>query len=684
MHCSIRRLLRVISLRPTVHLVLFQDHFHSLRLLFASPLYCRLLQPAAGSPVSLSSTARVSFSLAEGTFALREGLKGGGCSPSSALSSEEPDYPASSQEQSELTSCLHQLDLCQSHNDYIQGFSACSNLRSFLKSPLQNPYVVFRTLLESYSQHLIWTDPVWALWRLEQIREGLGIAYLTLMGEGKVASQETRERVERVVRKGVEGREEGKLGVYAECLIEIINSGIWSLSNPLYPVDPDFPSQLLRTLQILQGQPHRISSALQFGHEFFRLSLFHRSLSLDLAAEVAKSNPEGAEFLLTYLKQDLEVGWGLRYYAMVKVAGVMDWLEPMLQRKVVEGALPKTQGLMQMMGSREGEEAWRVRAGAYHAFTIISSQSSNEDLRDLANSTLRTAQSSETHPVLLSFMRDQLTLQKLLEPSIEVYIERPELLVIGWESGVGRAVIGDLNRKEINVYEKDFFSDSARVAIVDLSRALVTGGREHPRHTYEMSLLTGEYCRLEEMQEGRWWHSSALGALQEVWVSGGRNRKGTLKSVEVYREGKWEKAGDLSLCRECHSSAYMQEALYLCGGSGREEIPKYIEKLSNSQSTFLPISLPENRLFPGFLLISPSSFLIAGGQYSKDKKDVWEINTVTSELKVLPKLPTSCSFACNASSIRSGFVYLLNCEDRELMEFDLMAQEWKVYSTVVS
>ena len=673
-------LLRVVTFRPKVYFVLLQDGFGALRMIFTAPHYFRVLRPTASFSGLLVASGRLEFSLEEGTFTLKAGLKGGGCSPSSASGSEEPDYPASSQEQSEVITRLHQLHICQNSNDYVQGFAAYKDLRAFFKSSLHNPYAVFRTLLETYSSYT-WTDPVWTIWTLEQIREVLGIAYLTLMGEGKVVTQETRERVEEVVKRVVKGKEEGKLGVYAKCLVEIITSGIWSLSNPLYPVDPDFPSQLLRTLQILQGHPHRISSALQFGHEFFRLSLFHRSLSLDLASEVAKTNPEGAEFLLTYLKQDLEVGWGLRYYAMVRVAGVMDWLEPMLQRKVVEGALPKTQGFMQMMGSREGEDAWRVRAGAFHAFVIISTQSSNEDLRDLANSTLQAAHSSESHPPLLSFMRDRLSIQKLSDPSTEVYIERPEPLVIGWESGVGRAVVGDLTGKEVIVYEKDLFTDSAGVVIVDSSRAIVAGGREHPRNAYEISLLTGEYCCLEKLLEGRWWHASTLGTPQEVWISGGRDRKEMLRSVEVYRDGKWEKVGDLSMPREYHNSAYMREALYVFGGSASEEISKSIEKISNGQSSFLPFDLPEPRLFPAFLFLSPSKLLLAGGKSDKEKKDVWEINILTSEIKVLPKLPTSCSFPCNASSIRNGYVYLLNCTDRELMEFDMIGQEWKIYST---
>lgn len=671
-------LLRAVTLRPNCYMVFFRDAKEGLKAWFASPKYSAVLSNSG--PEVLNSAFRLhSFSLESRSFRLYSGLQGGGCTFSTPGGSNEPEVPASSPDQRDVSQRIKSLHQYQQENDWGSAFQVNADLTTFLRSDFPKPYAVLRTLIEAYSS-LDWNGKLCTSWILVHIKELLDKVYLTMVLERQAISQGSKQYLRQLLDIILEQDERNmRLDLYLKLYLQVILSGFDAIAINSFPEDETLRKQIGKTLQVLKGQEAATTEIVGFGAELYSVGLFHRALSIEVAAALARTQGEaGLDYLLTFLRADAAVAWHYRYLAMLKLSQLLRHLDPILQKRVLEGHLPKSQGLTHLLSLTEGDEAWIVRCAAFHSFLYITTNPPSEEIREMAASALENAKITESDDRVRNFIRQSASIRKLYDPSIEEYIDQPTQFLMTFPSGVGRAYLADLNLKAVSIFEKDFLHGSSRVIITKKNLAIVTGGADHPAHSYEVSLVTGEYLRMPELNEGRYWH--AVTALDNViYITGGRNKREVLRSVECYKSGKWELISPMNMPRDSHNAVTANRKIYVFGGTGSEDSTNSIEVLSEGEWTILPVRLPEPRTSPALLFITPSKVLIAGGKYQKDRKEVWQLDIETGEVQEMPKLPASCSFTSNPVSVRNGFVYMLSSEEQELLQFDLIEQKWEVF-----
>ena len=671
-------LLRAVPLRANCYLVFFRDAQAALKAWFVSPKYSVILSNA-GPEVPRCPPHLHSFSLESRSFRLYSGLQGGGCTFSTPSSSNEPEVPASSPDQRDISQRIKSLHQYQQDNDWGNAFQVNADLTAFLRSDFPKPFAVLRTLIEAYSS-LDWNGKLCTSWILVHIKELLDKVYLTMVLERQAISQGSKQYLRQLLDIILEQDERNmRLDIYLKLYLQVILSGFDAIAVNSFPEDEHLRKQIGKTLQVLKGQEVVSTEIVGFGAELYSVGLFHRALSIEVAAALARTQGEaGLDYLLTFLRADAAVAWHYRYLAMLKLSQLLKHLDPILQKRVLEGHLPKSQGLIHLLSMSEGEEAWIIRCAAFHSFLYLTANPPSEELLQTATSALESAKTAESDDRVRNFIRQSASIRKLYDPSVEEYIDQPTQFLMTFPSGVGRAYLADLNLKTVSIFEKDFLHGSSRVIITKKNLAIVTGGADHPAHSYEVSLLTGEYLRMPELNEGRYWH--AVTALDNViYITGGRNKREVLRSVECYKSGKWELISPMNMPRDSHNAVTANRKIYVFGGTGSEDSTNSIEVLSEGEWTILPVRLPEPRTSPALLFITPSKVLIAGGKYQKDRKEVWQLDVETGEVQEMPKLPASCSFTSNPVSVRNGFVYMLSSEEQELLQFDLIEQKWEVF-----
>ena len=677
-------LLRVFQVQSQTYVVLFREPSQQLKAWLASPRFSTILSDASSEqfPSEVVETARLGFCVESKSFTLAGGLRGGGCNLTRVTSNFEPDMPASSPEQRDIALQIKNMHAYQQENDFQNAFAIDTELREFLRGDLQKPFAVLRTLIEAYTS-LDWNGKLCTSWILVRIKELLDKVFLVMTLDKQAISPTSKQYLRQLLDIMLEEDEKNmRLDLYLKCYLQFIMSGLEAISGTAFPEDEEVRKQIAKTLQLLRGQNVAAGEAVSVGSEFYKVSLFHRALSIEVAAVTGRTQSDGVDYLLTFLRHDAAVPWNLRYLAMLKLSEMVNYLEAPTQKRILEGHLPKTQGLIHMLGVTEGEDAWMLRAGAFHSFVYISQQATNEEVKEMASTTLEGAKAAESDVRVKNFMRQSASLRKLYDPRVEEFIDQPTQFLMTFPSGVGRAYLADLNTKTVSIFEKDFLHGSSRVIITKKNLAIVTGGADHPTHSYEVSLQTGEYLRMPELCEGRYWHAVTL-LDNVIYITGGRNKREVLRSVECYKAGKWELISPMNLPRDSHNAVTANRKIYVFGGTGSEDSINSIEVLSDGEWTLLPVRIPEPRTSPALLFVTPSKVLIAGGKYQKDRKEVWQLNIESGEVVELPKLPASCSFTSNPVSVRNGFVYMLSSEEQELIEFDLIEQSWTVYDTAV-
>ena len=672
-------LLEVRELRQNCYMVVFREEEGAVKAWFASPKYSVLLDRKGHSAGNVTSTSQITFNLETRNFHISSGLKGGGCTFSNPISSNEPEVPASSPEQRDISLRIKSMHQYQQENDWTSAFHIHLDLTTFLRNDFAKPFAMLRTLIEAYSS-LDWNGKLCTAWILVHIKELLDKVYLSMVLEKQAIAPSSKQYLKQLMDIILEQDERNmRLDLYLKLYLQIIMSGLEAIASNVFPQDEELIKQIANTLKLLQGQNVPSAEIVGFSADIYKTSLFHRALSIEVAAALAKSQGEsGLDYLLTFLRRDAAVPWNLRYLAMLKLAHLLKFVDPLLQRRVVEGHLPKSQGLIHLLGVTEGDDAWVIRSAAFHSFLFISTNPPSDEIHEIATTSLEGAKAAETDDRVKNFMRQSASLQKLSDPTVEEFIDQPTQYLMTFPSGVGRAYLADLNMKSVSIFEKDFLHGSSRVIITKKNMAIVTGGADHPTHSYEVSLVTGEYLRMPELNEGRYWH--AVTSLDNViYITGGRNKREVLRSVECYKSGKWELLSPMNMPRDSHNAVTENRKIYVFGGTGSEDSTNSIEVLSEGEWTILPVRLPEPRTSPALLFITPSKVLIAGGKYQKDRKEVWQLDMESGAVQELPKLPASCSFTSNPVSVRNGFVYMLSSEEQELLQFDLIEHKWEVY-----
>lgn len=676
-------LLSITQLNTHTFAVLFRNPHSLLQLWLASPRFSRLLTFSGPHclPDALIRTTGVTLQVAKGTFTLRKRLRGGGCNLGRSSGDVEPEVPVSSVEQRDAAELVKEMHDSQGNEDYISAYQTDQRLSEFLTSELHHPFAVLRTLLEAYTS-LDWSSQTCTVWLLIRIKSLLDQVYLTLVLEGKAISAGTKQYLKQLA--GMMTKEDPdneRLGLYLRVYGVVIESGLETIARTQFLEDLGVRKQILRTLQLLKGKDIPISEVFPPSALAHHPSLFQRALSLELAPYFPTSSPNGLDYLLSYLQRDTGAPWPLVYLAMLKLVGVVDRVEERVRKKVVEGE-GEARGLIQMLEEKEREDGWMIRCAAFHALTTLSGLTSDPVLQSSLSSLLALQHSQETDPRVLAFHRQTKSLLRLTQPSTLAYLESPLQQLCTLCPAPGRAHIAVISQRAVGLFEKDFIHSSARVVLTKADLAIVTGGTEHPSHSYEVSLSTGEYLRMAELGESRSIHAAAL-LDNTVYISGGRGCKGdSLVSAECYRGGKWDFGPTLNHRRDSHSMTSCNHRLYVAGGNA-EESSLLIEAMWEGHWTVLPVALPEARLSPAFLFITSQSLILFGGYRQKARKEVWEVDIVTGEIRQWQKMPISGIFPSNPVAIRNGSLWSLSCDELEMAELDLIEGVWRLWDNVL-
>jgi hypothetical protein len=67
----------------------------------------------------------------------------------------------------------------------------------------------------------------------------------------------------------------------------------------------------------------------------------------------------------------------------------------------------------------------------------------------------------------------------------------------------------------------------------------------------------------------------------------------------------------------------------------------------------------------------------------KARKEAWEVDIVTGEIKPLLKMPISATFPSNSVVIRNQSIWGLSCDELEMVEMDLIEGVWRVWDNVL-
>lgn len=676
-------LLSISQLHTHTFAVLFRDSRSLLQLWLASPSFSRLLTFSGSHslPDAFIRTAGVTLQVKEGTFALKKSLRGGGCNLGRPGEELEPEVPLSSAEQRDATEIVKEMHEKQANEDYISAYQTDQRLGDFLSSDLHHPFAVLRTLLEAYTS-LDWSSQTCTLWLLLRIKALLDQIYLTLVLEGKAISAGTKQYLKQLVAMMTkEDPDNEKLGLYMRAYGVVIESGLETIARTQFIEDVSVRKQIMRTLQMLKGKDVPISEVFLPSTLAHHPSIFQRALSLELALYFPFANPNSIDYLLSYLQRDTAAPWPLVYIAMLKLVGLVEKVDEKVRKKIVEGD-GESRGLMQMMEEKEREDGWVLRCAAFHALTTLCSLTSDSLLQSAISSLISQHHSMETDPRVLSFHRQAQSLLRLTLPSTLAFLESPLQQLCTLCPAPGRAHIAVVSQRAIGLFEKDFIHSTARVVLTKCDLAIITGGMEHPTHSYEVSLNTGEYLRMAELGESRHIHAGAL-LDNTVYISGGRGSKGdSIASTECYKGGKWDFSAALNHPRDTHSMTSCNHRLYVAGGSA-EDTSLLVEVLWEACWTVLPVTLPEPRTSPGFLFVTSQTLVVFGGFMQKARKEAWEVDIVTGKIKQLLKMPISATFPSNSVVIRNQSIWGLSCDELEMVEMDLIEGVWRVWDNVL-
>ena len=654
-----------------------------LHLWLASPRFSRLLTFSGphSLPDALVKAAGLTLQVAKGTFTLGRKLRGGGCNLGRASGELEPEVPVSSAEQRDAAELVKEMHERQGNEDYISAYQTDQRLSELLTSELHHPFAVLRTLLEAYTS-LDWSSQTCTIWLILRIKSLLEQVYLTLVLEGKAISAGTKQYLKQLVAMMTkEDPDNERLGLYLRVYGVVIESGLETIARTQFLEDLGVRKQIMRTLQLIKGKDVPIAEVFPPSALAHHPSLFQRALSLELAPAFPASSPNGLDYLLSYLQRDNAPPWPLVYLAMLKLVGLVDRVEERVRKKVVEGE-GEARGLIQMLEEKEREDGWMIRCAAFHALTTLSALTPDPVLQSSLSSLLAQHHSQETDPRVLAFHRQTKSLLRLTQPSTLAYLESPLQQLCTLCPAPGRAHVAVISQRAAGLFEKDFIHSSARVVLTKADLAIVTGGTEHPSHSYEVSLSTGEYLRMAELGESRSLHAAAL-LDNTVYISGGRGSKGeSLVSTECFKGGKWDFGPPLNHPRDSHSMTSCNHRLYTAGGNP-EESSLLIETMWAGHWTVLSVALPEVRLSPAFIFITSQSLLLFGGYRQKARKEVWEVDIVTGEIRQWLKMPISCVFPSNPVAIRNGSIWGLSPDELEIVELDLIEGVWRLWDNVL-
>lgn len=213
--------------------------------------------------------------------------------------------------------------------------------------------------------------------------------------------------------------------------------------------------------------------------------------------------------------------------------------------------------------------------------------------------------------------------------------------------------------------KSEVFSKTSRTLCIGNS-IILTGGRIEGRQVYEISLKTYELKKIQSLNFGRYWHSmgfidgnpAVIGG-----VEGEKKNKKSLRSVEVFKSGKWTVYPPLNISRANTSCSWYNSKTFVLWGStyknGDIGFRKDLEIFeSNSWNT---ISCSISSFYnSASLALSSTSILILGGLIENDfpYNKVYLFNTEKNTYQTLATLKYDDYFPYGQTTLISNQVYL--------------------------
>lgn len=190
----------------------------------------------------------------------------------------------------------------------------------------------------------------------------------------------------------------------------------------------------------------------------------------------------------------------------------------------------------------------------------------------------------------------------------------------------GKAYVYDGSSKLVTLTNNKIQS-SARAFLMKDS-AFVTGGLKGSTSVYKINLITVSAIKLNDMNEGRSWHSIIVYD-ETVIVFGGRGEnKETIASTEYFNFniedmtiGKWVQGESLNFSRENATAINSGKMILIIGGSSKRgnkmEMLDSIEKYENGKWTVIMAKLARPTSGIGAISLNENRLLLVGGSREK-------------------------------------------------------------------
>ncbi|CAG9323268.1 unnamed protein product [Blepharisma stoltei] len=222
----------------------------------------------------------------------------------------------------------------------------------------------------------------------------------------------------------------------------------------------------------------------------------------------------------------------------------------------------------------------------------------------------------------------------------------------------GRAYICEIDNRKIrktSSLNSHRFQSSSRVAVID-EGVVVTGGLKNSKNVFLINLVTRDSAKLEDMKQGRAWHAITV-LNKDLFVIGGRDpeRKEPIKSVEIYKDGKWDECEPLNIERENATALAVDNEIYVVGGANKStkrlELISSIEKYFEGHWEVLSLNLPVPMSGVGLVNSAPRTIMIIGGGRERgvSSPETFEWNLDTNQIVLEEKaLPEGDTFGSNS------------------------------------
>ena len=269
-------------------------------------------------------------------------------------------------------------------------------------------------------------------------------------------------------------------------------------------------------------------------------------------------------------------------------------------------------------------------------------------------------------------------------------VRSQDLKLISISQTQGKANVLDSSGRVIVMNNNKFQSSSRAILLKD--SAIVSGGLKTPKSVFRINLATCAAVKMNDMKEGRSWHSFIKFNECLISIGGRSSLKEPLASTEKLNlntedltVAEWELAEDLACPRENATAVTTGKIIYIIGGSckvdGRWALMDSIEIFEGMSWRNLSVKLPSHMSGVGAFVRDGEKIIIFGGTRDKGilSNEVYEfeLNSLQIEKNNHISLNANDYFGSQIAMEYSSKVFcmgsLAGCHI-----FDLRASEWQL------